>query len=64
MMCYSILVLVIGLMLRLYLPMCDHSSSNENALLHQKFDELGENVVQNITNIDIDSLKSDVISYW
>ena len=44
--------------------MCDHSSSNENALLHQKFDKLGENVVQNITNIDIDSLKSDVISYW
>lgn len=37
-------------------------SSNENALLHRKFDKLGDRVIQNITNIDIASLKSNVMS--
>lgn len=37
-------------------------SSNENAMLHQKFDKLGDEVIQNITNIDIASLKSSVMS--
>jgi hypothetical protein len=31
-------------------------------LLHQKFDRLGDNVVQNISNIDIASLKSNIMS--
>ena len=42
-------------------------SSNENALLHQKFDKLGDKVIQNVTNIDIASLKSQYNvkeSYW
>lgn len=37
-------------------------SSNENALLHQKFVKLGDKIIQNITNIDIASLKSNVMS--
>jgi hypothetical protein len=37
-------------------------SSNENVLLHQKFDKLGDEVIQNVTNIDIASLKANVMS--
>ena len=31
-------------------------------MLHQQFDKLGDEVIQNITNIDIASLKSSVMS--
>jgi hypothetical protein len=37
-------------------------SSNENALLHQKFDKFGDKVIQNVTNIDIASLKANIMS--
>jgi hypothetical protein len=37
-------------------------SSNEDTLLHQKFDKLGDKVIQNITKIDIASLKGNVMS--
>lgn len=35
---------------------------SNSILLHQKFDKLGDGVIQNVTNIDIASLKANIMS--